>query len=93
MARKNDENFCEFSVTRQTRLKQNAMLKMEIILNCVRKMSIMNKNRQQMITEAARAHRESLRRNLQHRLEVARAQGNDKLVRQIEAEAAYLHLM
>lgn len=56
-------------------------------------MSIMNKNRQQMVTEAARAHRESLRRNLQHRLEVARAQGNDKLVRQIEAEAAYLHLM
>ncbi|MCU0532893.1 MAG: hypothetical protein MUD14_03230 [Hydrococcus sp. Prado102] len=56
-------------------------------------MSIANKNRQQMVTEAARAHRESLRRNLQHRLEVARAQGNDKLVRQIEAEAAYLHLM
>ncbi len=69
------------------------MLEVYYILSCIRKMSIANKNRQQMVTEAARAHRESLRRNLQHRLEVARAQGNDKLVRQIEAEAAYLHLM
>lgn len=55
-------------------------------------MSIMNKNRQQMLTEAAIAHRETLRKNLQHRLEVARAQGNEKLIRQLEAEAAYLHL-
>ncbi|MEG3439418.1 hypothetical protein V0288_19990 [Pannus brasiliensis CCIBt3594] len=52
----------------------------------------MNKNRQQMLTQAAAAHRETLRRNLQHRLEVARAQGDDSLVRQLEAEAAYLHL-
>ncbi|WP_175561024.1 hypothetical protein [Hydrococcus rivularis] len=55
-------------------------------------MSIMNKNRQQILTEAAIAHRETLRKNLQHRLEVARAQGNEKLIRQLEAEAAYLHL-
>lgn len=55
-------------------------------------MSNMNKNRQQVITEAARTHKESLRKNLQHRIEVARAQGNEKLVRQLEAEAAYLHL-
>lgn len=51
----------------------------------------MNKNRQQVLTQAAVAHRETLRRNLQHRLEVARAQGNEALVRQLEAEAAYLH--
>jgi hypothetical protein len=56
-------------------------------------MFTMNKNRQKMITEAAQAHRESLRKNLQHRLEVARAQGNEKLVHQLEIEAAYLHLM
>ncbi|MGV2389453.1 MAG UNVERIFIED_CONTAM: hypothetical protein LVR29_18005 [Microcystis novacekii LVE1205-3] len=37
----------------------------------------MNKNRQQVLTQAAVAHRETLRRNLQHRLEVVRAQGNE----------------
>lgn len=52
----------------------------------------MNKNRQQLVTKAASAHRDSLRKNLQHRLEVARAQGNDALVRQLEAEASYLNL-
>ncbi len=51
----------------------------------------MNKNRQEALTKAAAAHRETLRRNLQHRLEVARSQGNEKLVSQLEAEAAYLH--
>jgi len=52
----------------------------------------MNKNRQQSLTQAATAHNESLRKNLQHRLEVARAEGNDILVRQLEAEASYLRL-
>jgi hypothetical protein len=51
----------------------------------------MNKNRQKSLTEATAAHRETLRKNLQHRLEVARSQGNERLVRQLEAEAAYLH--
>ncbi len=52
----------------------------------------MNKNRQQTLTQAASAHRETLRRNLQHRLEVARAQGNEALIRQLEAEALYLRV-
>lgn len=52
----------------------------------------MNKNRQQLVTKAVSAHRDSLRKNLQHRLEIARAQGNDALVRQLEAEASYLNL-
>ena len=52
----------------------------------------MNKNRQQLVTKAASVYRDSLRKNLQHRLEVARAQGNDALVRQLEAEASYLNL-
>ncbi|MEB3308621.1 MAG: hypothetical protein VKJ02_00140 [Snowella sp.] len=52
----------------------------------------MNKNRQQTLTQAAIAHQESLRKNLQHRMELARAAGNDNLLRQLEAEAAYLHL-
>jgi hypothetical protein len=53
-------------------------------------MSIMNKNRQQVITQAAQAHRESLRRNLERRLEAARAKGDETLVRMLEAEASYL---
>lgn len=52
----------------------------------------MNKSRQQTLTQAASAHRDTLQKNLQHRLEIARSQGNDKLVRQLEAEAAYLHI-
>ncbi|MGK7930929.1 MAG: hypothetical protein AB4041_05785 [Microcystaceae cyanobacterium] len=51
----------------------------------------MKKIRKEMVTQAANVHRESLRKNLQHRIEVARSQGNDKLVSQLEAEAAYLH--
>lgn len=54
--------------------------------------SMMNTNRQEVITKAASAHRESLQKSLQHRLELARSQGNDNLVRQLEKEAAYLHL-
>lgn len=51
----------------------------------------MNNKRQQTLTQAASAHRENLKRNLQHRLEVARTLGNDSLVHQLEAEASYLH--
>ena len=53
-------------------------------------MSIVNKNRQQIITQATQAHRDTLRKNLQHRLEVARAKGDESLVRQLEAEAQYI---
>ncbi len=51
----------------------------------------MKKIRQEVLNQAANTHRESLRKNLQHRIEVARSQGNDTLVSQLEAEAAYLH--
>ena len=52
----------------------------------------MNKNRQETIKNAAINYRQSLKRSLQLRLEAARAAGNDKLVRQLQAEANYLHL-
>ena len=52
----------------------------------------MNRNRQEKLAKAALTYRESLRKNLEHRLEAARAQGDDKLVRQLEAEANYLHM-
>lgn len=53
---------------------------------------MLNGNRKQILKEATNNHRDNLRRNLQHRLEVARAAGNDQLVRQLEAEASYLRL-
>ncbi|MFN9173801.1 MAG: hypothetical protein ACK58N_04620 [Synechocystis sp.] len=49
-------------------------------------------NRKPVLTQAAIAHKETLRKNLQHRLERARASGDNSLVSQLEAEAAYLHL-
>lgn len=49
-------------------------------------------NRQENIKKAASAHRETLMRNLEHRLEVARAKGDESLVRQLEAEASYLNM-
>ncbi|HEY9639142.1 MAG TPA: hypothetical protein V6C57_01585 [Coleofasciculaceae cyanobacterium] len=50
----------------------------------------MDKNRQQVMTQAAQAHRETLRKNLQRRLEAARAKGDEALIRQLEAEAQYI---
>jgi hypothetical protein len=52
----------------------------------------MNNNRQEVLKNANSSHRESMRRSLNARLEAARANGNDRLVKQLEAEAKYLHL-
>ncbi len=53
----------------------------------------MNINRRnQLKNTAAATHRENLRRSLEHRLEVARTNGDEKLVQQLEKEANYLHL-
>lgn len=53
----------------------------------------MNKKRKQTLNEAAAHHRESLRQNLQRRLAVAKDNGDEELLRQLEAEASYLHLL
>jgi hypothetical protein len=53
-------------------------------------MFTMDKNRQQIMTQAAQAHRETLRKNLQRRLEAARVKGDEALIRQLEAEAQYI---
>ncbi len=50
----------------------------------------MNKNRQEILREAAANHRATLRKQLEYRMEVARAQGNEQLLRMLEAEANYL---
>lgn len=51
----------------------------------------MNTNRQQTIFNAASRHRATLQKNLERRMEVARARGDESLLRQLEAEAKYLH--
>jgi hypothetical protein len=51
-----------------------------------------NKNFSNKVKNAADAHRATLLKNLEHRLEVARANGDEALVRQLEQEASYLNL-
>lgn len=38
------------------------------------------------------AHKETLRKNLEHRLSVARSKGDDKLIEQLQQEANYLNI-
>lgn len=64
---------------------------MQLFLTAYRRVEIMN-NRKRVLTQTAIAHKETLRKNLQHRLERARASGDNSLINQLEAEAAYLHL-
>lgn len=52
----------------------------------------MNQNRKEVLKQAAATHRDSLRKSLQHRIEAARAAGNDRLLKSLEAEAAYLKM-
>ncbi len=54
--------------------------------------SMMNNKRQDILKDANLSHRESMRKSLNTRLEAARANGNENLVKQLEAEAKYLHL-
>ncbi|HIK28250.1 MAG: hypothetical protein N3E45_01500 [Oscillatoriaceae bacterium SKW80] len=49
----------------------------------------MNKSRQEILKEVAATHRANIKKSLEHRMEVARAQGNEELLRQLEAEANY----
>lgn len=55
------------------------------------KESMMNNKRRETLKAATRSHRESMKKSLNIRLEAARANRNDKLVKQLEAEAKYLH--
>lgn len=47
-------------------------------------------DRRQTAKQAAETHRMNLRRNIEQRLESARANGNEQLVRALEAEASYV---
>lgn len=49
----------------------------------------MSSNRLQSVQKADEAHRQNIQKSVEHRLEVAKAKGDEKLVRQLEAEQAY----
>lgn len=49
----------------------------------------MNRNFQGRAKKAAEAHRANIQKSLQHRMEVARANGDENLLRQLEAELNY----
>lgn len=63
-----------------------------IITSQFERMSIMNKNRQGNLTQAqtTQTHRANMQKNLQRRLETARAKGDEALIRLLEAEANYI---
>ncbi len=46
----------------------------------------MNRNKQQAAKQASDAHRVNIQRSLEHRLQVARANNDEQLVRQLESE-------
>ena len=49
-------------------------------------------NRKKQLTkQAAEAHRLNIQKSLQHRIEVAKAQGDEALLRQLEAEMNYFN--
>lgn len=49
----------------------------------------MNENMQQRFQKAGETHRVNIQRSLQHRLEVAKAKGDENLIRQLQAEMNY----
>lgn len=51
----------------------------------------MNRNKQQAAKQAVDAHRVNIQRSIEHRLQVAKANGNEQLVRQLEAEMSYFN--
>ena len=48
-----------------------------------------NKKHQEIVTRSAGIHRANIQKRLQQRLEVAKAKGDDTLIRLLEAEAKY----
>jgi hypothetical protein len=49
----------------------------------------MKRNTQQRFQKAVETHRANIQKSLEHRLRVARATGDEKLIRQLEAEQTY----
>lgn len=51
----------------------------------------MIRNKFEAAEKAREAHKLNIKKNLEHRLQVARTKGDDKLIRQIEAEIQYFN--
>lgn len=51
---------------------------------------MMNRNRREELQKTAETHRANIEKRLQHRLEVARAKGDQNLIRLLEAEMQQL---
>lgn len=49
----------------------------------------MKRNTQQRLQTAVDIHRANIQKSLEHRLQVARAKGDENLLRQLEAEKTY----
>lgn len=49
----------------------------------------MSRSRAEAVKQARELHRQNIQRILEHRLQVARANGDENLVRQLEAEMNY----
>jgi hypothetical protein len=49
----------------------------------------MSSNRLQIARQAAETHTRNIKKSLEHRLEVARAKGDEQLIRQLEAEMTH----
>ncbi|HIK07619.1 MAG TPA: hypothetical protein IGS40_23515 [Trichormus sp. M33_DOE_039] len=49
----------------------------------------MAQNRPIAISAAKEVHKQNIQRNIEHRLEVAKARGDQRLIRQLEAELRY----
>lgn len=47
--------------------------------------------KKQLAKQASEAHRLNIQRSLQHRIEVAKANGDENLLRQLEAEMNYFN--
>jgi hypothetical protein len=53
-------------------------------------MFMLNKNPKSAASQAAIAHRDNIRKNLERRMAAARAKGDNNLLKMLEAEANYL---
>nr|MDZ8009225.1 hypothetical protein [Nostoc sp. DedSLP05] len=65
------------------------MLGIQNIKPEIKEVISMNQGRLQAARKAREAHRENIQRSLEHRLQVARAKGDEQLIRQLEAEMKY----
>jgi hypothetical protein len=51
----------------------------------------MSRNKKQVVKQATEVHRQNIQKSLQHRLDVARVNGDETLIRQLEAEMKYFN--